>query len=377
MNGDRADVAIVRPWPFGGGDNLALAQSIARYSSLPRVDLYVHPASRVPQPVAVSPRLRSRPLRTISLRARVLLLGHVRRAADLVQGARVVDVAEDSNGYSAGVARAAKRLRRPAITTCLETVDGTPISRFPPWRGHRRTVRECTRMYRVLTGRAGARLRRLGVDDAAIRLLPLGIDTELFHPAASPLDRGTTRYLFARRLEEKNGLWFAVEAIRALVADGASVRLTVAGDGPLAGRLREEARRLPIDVVGRVPYARLAELYRESDVYLNPGLDTRWRGRLLQEDGQYTFPLLEAQASGLPVITTRSGANDELVGPGNPVVEQGDSVALRSALTICRDPGVRRRLGATNRSFILERFDARRWQGEYDRWVDEVATERV
>ena len=373
MTPDLANVAIVRPWPFGGGDNLALAQSIAKYSTLPRVDLYVHPASRVPQPVTASSHLRYPPLRTTSLRARVLLLGRVRRVGELVGGARVVDVAEDSNGYAASVAVAARRRATPVITTCLETVDFTPLSHWPPWRGHRRTVRDSTRGYRVLTRRAAARLQRLGVDERSIRLLPLGIDTEVFHPANDHNDPPSTRFLFARRLEAKNGVPQVLEALEILSKAGKPVRVTVAGDGPLRGQVVRAARRLPIDVVGRVPYSRLAEIYRESDVYLNPGVDLRWRGRVVQEDGQYTFPLLEAQASGIPVITTRSGANDELVAPGNPVIEQRDVPALVAAMDALLDPGMRERLGAANRGFVLERFDARRWQAEYDRWVENLA----
>jgi glycosyltransferase involved in cell wall biosynthesis len=67
-------------------------------------------------------------------------------------------------------------------------------------------------------------------------------------------------------------------------------------------------------------------------------------------------------AAGLPVVTTRAGAADEVVGDGGLVVPPGDSAALGSALDhILAHPELARRLGRAGQERALALFDKRRF----------------
>lgn len=71
--------------------------------------------------------------------------------------------------------------------------------------------------------------------------------------------------------------------------------------------------------------------------------------------------VLEAMASGLPVISTDVGSIPELVGDAGLIVAPGDVAGLRSALErLGGDPAQRRAMGAAGRARVLERYDARR-----------------
>jgi glycosyltransferase involved in cell wall biosynthesis len=110
------------------------------------------------------------------------------------------------------------------------------------------------------------------------------------------------------------------------------------------------------------------------DVYCNPAQDLFVLGRTFQEDGQYSFPLLEAQRCGLPVVTTDSGANREILAPGNPVVPQRNSTALVDAIVQLASDRRRQELGKANANFIAQRFDAERLQQKFDRAVAELGS---
>jgi glycosyltransferase involved in cell wall biosynthesis len=96
----------------------------------------------------------------------------------------------------------------------------------------------------------------------------------------------------------------------------------------------------------------LQRLYREADAFVLPTLADC-----------HSIASLEAMASGLPVVTTRVGANPEIVEEGETgfLVEAGDAGALARALTaLVDDAGRARAMGQRGRRRAERLFDARR-----------------
>jgi glycosyltransferase involved in cell wall biosynthesis len=175
-----------------------------------------------------------------------------------------------------------------------------------------------------------------------IEVIPNGVDTELFHPRAeSGQDRDDTHFLFVGRLTHQKGLDVLLKALASLRPNHA-FNLSIAGDGPLRSELETLASELGI--AGRITFLgwysrdKLPDLYRSADVFVLPSRD----------EGMPNV-ILEAMASGLPVIATRIAGNEDLIRhqENGYLLPPDDPSALASALSaIAGDTGLRRRLTA-------------------------------
>ncbi|MDA8164335.1 MAG: glycosyltransferase family 4 protein [Desulfobacteraceae bacterium] len=160
-----------------------------------------------------------------------------------------------------------------------------------------------------------------------VQVIGNGVDVHRFRPSRGHKRRVGLRLLFVGRLISRKGVKFLLEAVRDLVEEnsGNPGLLHIAGDGPEARRLRQFclAHRLEQHVrfLGNVPRERIAVLYRKADVLVLPSL---------QES--HANVVLEAMASGLPIITTKTGAAELLDGNGF-VVPAMSSSALKEAIT--------------------------------------------
>ena len=115
--------------------------------------------------------------------------------------------------------------------------------------------------------------------------------------------------------------------------------------------------------LGNVAHEELPELYRAHDAFVLPS----------RNEGM-SNTVLEAMASGLPVIVTDVGGTAELVEGNGVRVPVDDEAALRSAVAALRDDaGKRREMGQRSREIALE-YSWERVAEEYLRLYREVAT---
>jgi glycosyltransferase involved in cell wall biosynthesis len=176
-----------------------------------------------------------------------------------------------------------------------------------------------------------------------------GVDTDLFHPARVP---ALNRVLFVAgltRAHTHKGLDALLPAIAELRTRRPALTLDVVGSGNDLGRYEELARSLAIDqhvrFLGRLAGERLARAYRDASVLALP---TR--------NDSFPMVLLEALASGIPVVSTRVGGIPELVEDGRHgyLVEPGDDPAFTDRLgRILDDPALAAELGAEGRQKVL------------------------
>lgn len=140
-----------------------------------------------------------------------------------------------------------------------------------------------------------AELRERGID--RVRLWRRGVDLDLFRPEQrGQAPTGPPTALYVGRLAAEKGL----ERLAPLAAPDSGVRLTLVGDGPARDELAEA---LPATYTGMLHGADLAAAYRGADVFVFPSTtDT------------LGLVVLEALASGLPVIAANTPASRELLG---------------------------------------------------------------
>ena len=174
-----------------------------------------------------------------------------------------------------------------------------------------------------------ATLRRYGFDDARIVTLRLALAVKNVPFRDARPDDGSLRLLSVARLVEKKGLDVGIRAVAALQASqpGLRVKYRIIGDGPLHGELTSLVRTLgaerTVHLLGPAPSAEVLRWMHESDIYLLPSL--------MEQAG---YVLLEAQATGLPVVASRVGGVPEMVREGRSalLVEPGDAAGITVAL---------------------------------------------
>jgi glycosyltransferase involved in cell wall biosynthesis len=152
----------------------------------------------------------------------------------------------------------------------------------------------------------------LGLPESKLRCIPPGVDTEKFNPAhrdATIWSRlGVSkprRLLYAGRVSVEKNLPMLVRALRELCAARNDVALIVAGDGPYLATMRQECRDLPVRFLGAQNDRELATLYASADLLVFPSR-TDTLGQVV----------MEAHASGLPVLVSDQGGPKETTGDG-------------------------------------------------------------
>ena len=178
---------------------------------------------------------------------------------------------------------------------------------------------------------------RLDVDPSRWTIVPGAVDTERFRPAgANGTDGRALRLLYHGRVDRRKGILDLLEALDRMREPA---RLTVSGIGPDLDAARERAAGDGrVRFTGYAGYDEAPEVYRHGEVFVSP---TYAEG--------FSNTILEAMASGLPVVSTRSvGVVDCLRdGDNGLLVEPGDVDALARALDrMAADAGLRERLRA-------------------------------
>ena len=145
------------------------------------------------------------------------------------------------------------------------------------------------------------------------RVVPMGCDTSSFRPDNRKENlfgqEGKKAVLFVGRLAEKKGVTFLIEAMRQV--DNAI--LYIVGKGDLEEQLKQQAKELGEKVVfvGPKTHDELPEIYASADVFVAPSVTAR-NG---DKEG-FGLVIIEAMASGVPVVASNSGGISDIIKPG-------------------------------------------------------------
>ncbi len=200
---------------------------------------------------------------------------------------------------------------------------------------------------------------QLPVAPARTRVVYGGADTERFAPDP---DGERSGILFVGRITPHKGIDRLIEALPP------QATLTIAGsaghdpDPPerdYPAHLRALAAGRDVRFLGRVDDAELPGLYRRAAVVVLPSVHVTCYGRRIATSELLGLSLLEAMASGAPVVASRVGGVPEIVVHGETglLVEPGDVPGLRAALdALLGDPARARAMGGHARQRVLDQF---------------------
>jgi glycosyltransferase involved in cell wall biosynthesis len=274
----------------------------------------------------------------------------------------------------------AQRLGVPLVTTFHgfdATMKRTELlaSRKPSWIHYLLKRGELKRrgdLFICVSQSIRAKLLELGFPAERTRLHHIGVDTAAFESSAA--ERKEPIVLHVARLVEKKGTAYLLEAFARIAGAHAGARLVVIGAGPLRERLEQRAAELGIGArvvwLGALPHAQVRQWLRRAAVFCLPSC-TAASG---DAEG-LPISVLEAAASGTPVIATQHGGIPEAVehGTSGLLVPERDACALADALdALLSSESLQRGMGTAARRVAESRFDLQRQTHALERLYEAV-----
>jgi glycosyltransferase involved in cell wall biosynthesis len=216
-------------------------------------------------------------------------------------------------------------------------------------------------------------LARRTAPDVDIRVVPNGVDCGRFSPGGPrPPGRATLELLTVGQLVPRKGIGELIDLLPAVrERAGRDVRLKIIGRGRLGGELEKQARAAGVgdfvSFAGHVPPADMPRHYREADAFV-----------LLSRREGMANAMLEALASGLPVVTTGVEGVSELVRDGEEgfVVSTGDRAAAVDRISRMVTDDARRGQMGRNARAKAELFSWKRIADGYLAIYNELAGTR-
>ncbi|MFL6588740.1 MAG: glycosyltransferase [Chthoniobacterales bacterium] len=248
---------------------------------------------------------------------------------------------------------------------CVVSFHGADVAEKKDIRDYGPKLRELFNAVPLVLARSKSlaeRLLSLGCPPERLRINRTGVPLHEFPfiRRDAPID-GRWRFMQACRLIPKKGVATSLCAFAIFQKEFPNAELIIAGKGPLQPHLEELAEELGIarkvHFRGFLSQQELLGLYGTSHAFLHPS-------ETPPDQNQEGIPnsILEAMATGLPVVATKHGGIPEAVEAGRSgwLVEERDFEALAAAMkNLVRSPHAFREMGALASESVAANFEQR------------------
>jgi glycosyltransferase involved in cell wall biosynthesis len=214
-------------------------------------------------------------------------------------------------------------------------------------RAERRVLQRARRLYATSTSSRTGIAAAAGIDPEAIRILPIPVDTTLFHPQAHAEDEPIVLFL-GRADDPRKNVRLLLDAWPLVQAELPETTLRLVGRPPV------DALPNGVRAVGEV--GSVAEELRKASLFVLPSL----------QEG-FGIVVAEALASGVPVVVTPCGGPEELVrasGAGTVVADFTPGTLAAAVVDALADPGRLAEQGARGRAYVETHHSPERLQTE-------------
>lgn len=288
----------------------------------------------------------------------------------MVSGSDVVHSVETRNGYTLQAIRAKRKGLVKAVT--LTVYENIPFvfDEYPLRKRIRAEVIKYADHFLAANEMAKQALIIEGADAKKISIIPQSVDTNIFRPELRSDDKSLTllrkKYKFNRddfivlcvgRMVWEKGWFDIIPAALMMKKISEKVKFLFVGGGPEIQKLKNLTALTGLaDTVvfaGLLHYNGMPSLFRLADVFLYPSLPTKFW------NAQFGGVLIEAMATGIPVVATDCGGVFETIGRGGAIfAKPQDFSALADALIkFLKNPGFKKKLGIRNRKTALAKYD--------------------
>ena len=280
-----------------------------------------------------SPRLLSRALSSKEYGYQAASLSTLYRLARLTDAPGRYDILHAHYGPVGNSYRFAREFWGRPLVVSFYGYDCFAVPRQDGPEVYRKLFDTVDRVF-ILAEVMGKQLETLGCSASKQRKLPVGVRVADFAFAErKPSPGGSVRLITIARFVEKKGIEYALRAIAQVRSQGRKLHYDLIGDGPLRSQLEELIRELRLqDAVklhGYCESQRVRELMAAAHLVLLPSVTAT-------DGDQECTPvsLMDAQAAGMPVLSTRHSGIPEVVldGQSGFLVPERDVAALAERL---------------------------------------------
>ena len=263
---------------------------------------------------------------------------------------------------------------------CVVSFHGADVAHKPEIKDYPGKLRRLFNAVPLVFARSRSlaeRLTQLGCPPEKLRINRTGIPLNEFPLLQrEPPRDGKWKVVQACRLIPKKGVASSLRAFAVFKKDCPGAEFFIAGKGPLQPELEMLAGGLGIarhvHFVGFLSQSKLRDLYSSAHLFLHPS-------EISPNQDQEGVPnsVLEAMASGLPVVATRHGGIPEAVDHGRTgfLVGEEDHVALANAMQlIASSPGLLQEMGMRAHAMVKERFEQQSQIEHLESFYEEAIT---
>ncbi len=277
-------------------------------------------------------------------------------------GVRLMHAHFGEEGYA--LVHVRKSLNVPLITT-FYGYDVSELGRIPEWREKYKVLFREGDLFLVEGNHMKKSLMGLGCPESKIRVqhIAIPVDGIAFRRRGAKTAGQPAVLLFCGRFVEKKGLMDALKALKIVMDQGRkNFEYRVIGDGPLNEELRAFVRENGLETnvrfLGRKSHKEFYSELQSADIFLSPSV-TAANG---DSEGGAPTTILEAQAAGLPILSTRHADIPEIVVEGSSALlcDERDVPALAKNIEkLLANPDSWGPMGETGRRHVENGYNLR------------------
>ena len=317
-------------------------------------------------------KLKSNPLYYLMIP--LFLLGQLRAVVGLLRSERFDLIHAHwliPQGFVAALSLLITKRKIPLLCTShggdLFALKGKGLQRLKRW------VMDSSAALTVVSGAMKSMVVEMGVVPDKVEVIPMGVDLKGLFTPDPRVERKTDELLFVGRLVEKKGVHFLLEAMPAVIKKHPTVRLILAGSGPMEEELKQKAAQLhlsdKVDFLGMVAQTQLPALYQRATLAIFPFV-------VAKSGDQEGFGLVQVEAMGCecPVIAGDLPAIHDIIAheENGLIFPSGNTQALADAIIkLLDDPELRARLAGEGRKSVVQKFDWEAIAGNYSQ-IDQI-----
>jgi colanic acid/amylovoran biosynthesis glycosyltransferase len=273
------------------------------------------------------------------------------------RGARLLHAHFGHNGVQ--VLKVKKNVKIPLVTT-FYGADLSKRDMVEPLMKRYKKLFARGEMFLVEGEHMKLMLRDLGCPPEKIHIQRIAIPVDTIqYKERKPKGRNITRLFFCGRFTEKKGLVYALEAVKKVYEEHRcrNIRFCIIGDGELKAEIEAFITRNRmteyVELPGFLSYRDYLKKVEEADIFLHPSV-TASDG---DSEGGAPTTILEAQAMGLPIVSTEHADIPNVVVPNRSALlsaERNVEALTRNILFLLENQQLWSVMGKVGREFVEE-----------------------